>query len=43
MKNIVTVNRPELTEQERVKRMNEIKRAAVDLVLATMRKKEQVA
>ena len=37
--NIITVKRPILTEEERAKRMEEIKRAAVELVLATERAK----
>jgi hypothetical protein len=36
---IVTVTRPELTAEERAKRMKEIKQAAVQLVLATERNK----
>lgn len=39
MKVIVTVTRPELTDRERTKRLEEIKQAAVDLVLATERQK----
>ena len=39
--NIITVTRPELTPEEREKRMQAIKDAAVKLVLATERKKEQ--
>lgn len=35
MQNIITVSRPQLTPVERARRMEEIKRAAVDLVLAT--------
>lgn len=31
---IIHIRRPELTEAERAKRMEEIKQAAVDLVLA---------
>ena len=37
--NIITVLRPILTEEERAKRMEEIKRAAVKLVLSTERAK----
>lgn len=37
MKSIITITRPVLTPEERAKRMEEIKRAAVDLVLATER------
>lgn len=36
---IVTVRRPILTEEERARRMEEIKKAACDLVLATERAK----
>ena len=35
---IVRVTRPELTQEERAARMAEIKRAATDLIVATMRK-----
>lgn len=35
---IVTVHRPELTPEERAKRMEEIKQAATGLIMATMRK-----
>lgn len=35
---IVRVTRPELTQEERAARMAEIKRAATDLIAATMRK-----
>ena len=41
---IITVSRPQLTPEERALRMEEIKKAAVDLVLATetaRRKKEK--
>lgn len=34
---ICRVTRPELTQEERAKRMAEIKRAATDLIVATMR------
>lgn len=40
---IVTVKRPELTAEERAKRMEEIKQAAVRLVLATEKAKRQKA
>lgn len=33
---IVTVHRPELTPEERAKRMEEIKKAATALIVATM-------
>lgn len=36
---ITTVRRPILTEEERARRMEEIKKAACDLVLATERAK----
>lgn len=39
MKVIVTVTRPALTNEERAKRLEEIKQAAVGLVLATERQK----
>lgn len=39
MKVIVTVTHPDLTAEERVKRLEEIKQAAVDLVIATERQK----
>lgn len=35
---IVRVHRPDLTPEERAKRMGEIKQAAANLVLAAMRK-----
>lgn len=34
---IVTVRRPELTPEERARRMEEIKRAATDLIVAQMK------
>ena len=36
---IIHIYRPELTAEERAKRMEAIKKAAVDLVIATERKK----
>lgn len=39
MRAIVTVHRPELTAEERAKRMEEIKQAAVRLVLETEKAK----
>lgn len=33
---VVTVHRPELTPEERAKRMKEIKKAATDLLIAQM-------
>ena len=39
MGNIIIVHRPELTEEERARRMEEIKRATVQLVVATERRK----
>lgn len=41
MGNIIIVHRPELTEEERARRMEEIKRTAVQLVLATERRKQE--
>lgn len=35
MQNIITVSRPKLTPVERARQMEAIKRAAVDLVIAT--------
>lgn len=35
---ICRVTRPDLTPEERAKRMAEIKKAATDLIVATMRK-----
>lgn len=40
---IVTVTRPELTPKERAKRMEEIKQAAVRLVLETEKAKQRNA
>lgn len=40
MSNIITVHRPELTEEERTKRMAAIKAAAVRLIIATERAKD---
>ena len=37
MKNIVTVHHPVLTEEERARRMEEIKRAAIKLLLVEER------
>lgn len=37
--NIIRVTRPQLTPEERAKRMEAIKKAAVDLVLAAERTK----
>lgn len=37
---IVRVTRPELTQEERAQRMDEIKRAATGLIAATMRKQQ---
>lgn len=37
---IVRVTRPELTQEEKAHRMAEIKRAATDLLTATMRKQQ---
>lgn len=41
MKVNTTIRRPELTEAERAKRLEAIKQAAVELVLATEREKER--
>ena len=38
---IITVSRPVLTDEERAKRMEAIKKAAVELVLDTERRKER--
>lgn len=40
MENIIRIHRPELTAEERAKRMKEIKEAAERLVLAAYREKE---
>lgn len=40
--NIITVRRPELTPEERAKRMEAIKQAAVKLVLETEKQKRKV-
>lgn len=37
---IIHISRPELTTEERARRMEAIKQAAVDLVIATAKKKE---
>ena len=39
--NIIIVHRPVLTEDERAKRMEEIKRAVVQLVIATERHRQE--
>lgn len=39
MKNIITVHRPQLTEEERAKRMKQIKEAAARLVIANEERK----
>jgi hypothetical protein len=38
-KYIIKVHRPELTEEEKAKRMEQIKQAAIQLIVATERKK----
>ncbi len=43
MKNIITVHRPQLTEEERAKRMKQIKEAAARLVIATGERKKEAA
>lgn len=40
-KNIIRVHRPKLTDEERARRMAEIKRAAEALLIATMRKEKE--
>ena len=42
MKAIVTVTRPELTAEERAKRMEEIKQAAMRLVIETEKAKQRI-
>ena len=37
--NVITISRPELTAEEREKRMREIKQAAIELVVATEKAK----
>ena len=37
---IIHISRPELTTEERARRMEEIKRATLDLIVATAQKKE---
>jgi hypothetical protein len=39
--NIITVHRPTLTPEEYAKRMERIKKAAIDLVIATERVKKR--
>lgn len=39
--NIITVHRPELTDEERAKRMEQIKQATVQLFLATEKAKQR--
>jgi hypothetical protein len=41
MSAIITIHRPELTAEERAKRMKEIKQAAVRLVLETEKAKKR--
>jgi len=41
MENIITVHRPELTDEERAKRMESIKKAAAQLILAAERKEKK--
>lgn len=40
-KNIIIVHRPVLTPEEREKRMEQIKQAAINLVIATERRKRE--
>ena len=39
MSNIIIIHRPELTAEERARRMEQIKQAVVDLVVATEKAK----
>lgn len=39
--NTIIIHRPELTAEERAKRMEEIKRATVQLVIATERNRKE--
>lgn len=39
MNNIIIIHRPELTVEERARRMEQIKKATIDLVLATEKAK----
>lgn len=39
--NTITVRRPELTEEERAKRMEAIKQATIRLVIATEKEKQK--
>lgn len=41
MKNSITVHRPTLTDEERQRRMHQIKEAAARLVIATEERKRQ--
>lgn len=41
MKNIITVHRPQLTDEERERRMKQIKEAAARLVIANEERKVQ--
>jgi ribosome recycling factor len=41
MTNIITVHRPQLTEEERARRMKQIKEAAARLVIANEERKAQ--
>lgn len=41
MENIIRVHRPELTPEERARRMDQIKLAAAKLVAATNRKEQK--
>lgn len=40
MENIIIVHRPELTEEERERRMQQIKEAAARLIIATARERK---
>lgn len=41
MKNIIHINRPELTEEERAKRREEIKQATKKLILAVEKERKR--
>jgi ribosome recycling factor len=41
MTNIITVHRPQLTEEERARRMKQIKEAAARLVIASEERKKE--
>ena len=43
MENIITISRPELTADERARRMAQIKQAAIELIRAEERRKQEQA